>query len=91
MHKSWYGMGIKKSDQAFLLWHSGLGIRLQHLWSLQRRGFNPQPGTVGEGSGVATVVVLVAAAAWIQPLAWELPYGVGATIKKKKKRNENRH
>ena len=27
-------------------------------------------------------------AAQIQPLAWKLPYAVGATLKKKKKRNQ---
>ena len=30
----------------------------------------------------------LAAAALIQPLAWELPHAVGATLKKKKKFNE---
>ena len=36
---------------------------------------------------IATVEVT--AAAWIQLLAWELPYVVGAAIKKKKKRTQS--
>ena len=36
------------------------------------------------GSGVAVVVGRPAAEAPIQPLAWELPYATGATLKKKK-------
>ena len=37
------------------------------------------------GSGiVAIAVALAAAAAWIQPLAWELPYAMGVALKKKK-------
>ena len=31
-----------------LQWHSGLKIQLQQLGSLQRWGFSPWPGTVGE-------------------------------------------
>ena len=34
------------------------------------------------GSSVAVVVVQTAAAAPIQPLAWELPYATGAALKK---------
>ena len=36
---------------------------------------------------IATVEVT--AAAWIQLLAWELPYVVGTAIKKKKKKKKN--
>ena len=35
--------------QEFLLWHNGIGGRLGVLG----RRFDPQPGTVGYGSGVA--------------------------------------
>ena len=37
------------------------------------------------GSHVAVAVVRPAAAARIQPLAWELPYATGAALKKTKK------
>ena len=36
-----------------------------------------------KGSGIATAVTQVAAAAQIQSLAQELPYAIGVTIKKK--------
>ena len=38
-------------------------------------------------SGVA--VAQEAAAALIQPLAWELPYAAGAALKRKKKKKKN--
>ena len=41
-----------------------------------------------KGSGVAAVVAQVAAEAWIQSLAWEIPYASGVVIwgeKKEKK------
>ena len=47
--------------------------------SLGQCKFDPQPGAVGKGSGVA------AAAAQIQLLAWELPYA--ADMAKKGKKN----
>ena len=34
-----------------------------------------------KGSGVATAVAQITAAAWIQSLAWELPYTAGVAIK----------
>ena len=43
------------------------------LW----QGFDPQPGTVGYGSGIATAGAWVAAAAWIQSLAQKHPYAAG--------------
>ena len=44
------------------------------------------PGVVQwvKGSGVATAVAQVVAVAWIQPLAQEFPYALGAAIKKTK-------
>ena len=49
---SWYAICCLKSLlksllEELLLWHSGLGIWLQWLWSLQRHGFDPWPSTVG--------------------------------------------
>jgi len=41
-----------------------------------------------KGSGIATTVALVAVVAQIQSLAWELPYAIGAAMKKEK---ENRN
>lgn len=56
---------------------------------LQRYSFDPQPCTVGEGSGVAVAVVYVtAAAAWIGSLAWELPDALGVAIKKIEKKRK---
>ena len=52
-------------------------MSLWPLASLLRHRFDPWPSAVGQGSGVATTVVQVAAAAWIQSLAQELPYAVG--------------
>ena len=40
------------------------------------------------GSSVAVVVVKLVAAAPIQPLAWELPYTTGMTLKRRKKKKE---
>lgn len=58
---------------------------------LQRYSFDPQPCTVGEGSGVAVAVVYVtAAAAWIGSLAWELPDALGVAIKKNRKEKEGK-
>ena len=69
-----------------------------HPWGCQS---DPWPPSVGSGSGIAvtygvgcrcgsdpTLLWLwhrVAAAALIQPLAWEPPYVTGAALKKKKK------
>ena len=63
--------------------------------------FDPWPYSLGEGSGVAmscgvghkhgSALALLwlqhrpAATALIRPLAWELPYAVGATLKKDKR------
>ena len=49
---------------------------LQQLRSLLRCGFAPQPGTAGEGPGIA------AAEAHICSLAQELPYTLGAAKSK---------
>ena len=49
--------------------------------SLGQCKFDPQPGAVGKGSGVA------AAAAQIQLLAWELPYAADMAKKGKKTQN----
>lgn len=58
---------------------------------LQRYSFDPQPCTVGEGSGVAVAVVYVtAAAAWIGSLAWEFPDALGVAIKKNRKEKEGK-
>ena len=42
------------------MWHNGIGSILGVL----RLGFDPQPGIVGPGSGVA------AAVAWFEAVAW---------------------
>ena len=43
------------------------------------------PGSsVGLGSSIVTAVILVAAVAQVQSLAWEFPNATGAAIKKKK-------
>ena len=39
-------------------------------------------------SSIVTAVALVAAMAWIQSLAWELPYAVATARKKKKERKQ---
>ena len=36
-----------------------------------------------KGPSVAAAMAWVASTAWIQSLAWELPYAMGAAIKKK--------
>ena len=41
------------------------------------------------GFAVAAAVVLAAAAALIQPLAWELPYAADKALKSKKKKERN--
>ena len=50
-------------------------------------GSIPGPVKWVKGSGVAEAVAEVTAVAQIQSLAQELPYAVGMTIKKKKKRS----
>ena len=42
------------------------------------------------GSGIAVAVVQTSTAASIPPLAWELPYAAGATIKREKKKKKKR-
>ena len=46
-------------------------------------GWIPGPAQWVKGSGTVTAVVQVAAEAWIQSLAWELPYAAGVALKKK--------
>ena len=67
-------------------------------------GFNPWPRSVGEGSGIAVScgvgcrsgsnLALLwhrpVATALIQPLAWGLPYAVGAALKWQKKKKEKK-
>ena len=70
----------------FLLWHSKL--RIWHCLcssSGHCRGAVLIPGTAQgvKGSGIAAAVAQVAVVVQIQPLAWELPYNVGATKKEK--------
>ena len=59
--------------------------------SVTARGVGSAPGLAQQvkGSGVATAASWVTAVARIQFLAWELPYAVGAAIKKKKKLSKN--
>ena len=38
------------------------------------------------GSGIAVTVCRLAAEVLIRPLAWEIPYAVGAAIKREKKK-----
>ena len=68
-----------------LLWPSGLRIQLQWLRSLKRYRFDPQPGVMGLGPGIAAAVPQVTAAGWIQSLGWKFPYARGVAIKIKKK------
>ena len=42
------------------------------------------------GSGVAVAGCRLAAAALIGPLAWELPYAVGAALKRQKKKKKKK-
>ena len=46
---------------------------------------------MGVGSCVTVVVVCDAAAALIQPLAWDLPYATGAAVKRKENNKINKH
>ena len=64
----------------FLKWCSGLRIPLQRLRSFWRLGFDPQPGTVG----IQNCYSWGPAMAWIQFLAWELPYATDTAIKKRR-------
>ena len=66
----------------------GLRIQLQWLTLLQRYKFESLPCLVQwvKGSSLTVPVVWVAAVAWIQSLARELPYAAGVAIKKKKKK-----
>ena len=48
---------------------------------------SPCPLQWVKGSGIATAELQVAAVAWIQSLAQELPYDTGAAVKLKKKKN----
>ena len=66
----------------FLLWHSGLRIRLQWFGSLWRCRFDPQSGIMGS----RTQSVWVAAAVQIQSLARELLYAASVAIKRKNKK-----
>ena len=72
----------QKLLEEFPLWHRGLRIPLQHQGLVPRSRFDPWPGAVGSGSGIAPAVAYVAAASQIQSLAQELPYVTGVAIKK---------
>ena len=50
----------------------------------------PSPAQWVRGSSIATAVAYVTAAAWIRSLAWELPYTMAVTIKKKKKKKKRK-
>lgn len=47
--------------------------------------FDARPRTEAQGSEVTATVIRVTAVAWIQLLAWGLPYAVGVTRGKKHK------
>ena len=49
--------------------------------SLRQCRFDPQPGPVGWGSGIAAAVALVTAVAQTWSLAQELPYATGVAEK----------
>ena len=70
----------------FPLWHSGL-----KTWHCLCGGMGSIPsGARDQGSGIAAaVVVQVAAAAWIQPLAQELPHAEDAVKKKSRTKYKN--
>ena len=70
---------VKKLGEDLPPWHSGLRTQLQQLGSLWRCAFNPDPVKWVRESGIAH------AAAQVQFLAWELPYTMGAAIKKGRK------
>ena len=48
-------------------------------------GSIPSPEQWVKGASVTTAVAKVTTGAWIQSLAWELPYAVGMTIKKRER------
>ena len=52
---------------------------------MQWCGFDPWPGAVGHGSGIAAAVVEVETVAQTQSLAQELPYSGGIAKKEEKK------
>ena len=54
------------------IWHGG------ELWCRSQRQL---------GSHIAAAVCRPPAAVLIRPLAWELPYAVGASLKRKKKKS----
>ena len=57
-------------------WYSGLRIQLQQVGWIERCWFDPRPAQWVKGSSV------VAAVAWIQTLAQELPYAAaGVAVK----------
>ena len=70
---------VKKLGEDLPPWHSGLRTQLQPLGSVWRCAFNPDPVKWVRESGIAH------AAAQVQFLAWELPYTMGAAIKKGRK------
>ena len=71
------GFFSRKQLRVFPLWHSGLRIQLQLLQLLWSHRFDPRSSAAGKKISVA--------AAWIQPLAQELPYVMDAALKRKKK------
>ena len=75
-------------------------VQQKWIWLVSYR-YDPWPRSVGQGSGIATSCDVgwrchsdpsllwlgqrPAATALIWPVAWEFPYAIGATLKKKKK------
>ena len=76
---------IRKQKQEFLPQCSGLRIQLEWLGWLWRYVFDSLPS----GVGWRICPLMAMAVAWIQSLAWELPYALGAAIKKKRKGNRS--
>ena len=88
---------LKKNRKEFLLWHSGKEFDY-YPWGCR---FNSWPHWVGRGSSIFVSCGIgcrlisdptllwcrLAAAALIWPLAWELPYAMGAALRKKDKKN----
>ena len=68
----------------FSLWCTVLRIRLQHLETLGRYGFDlPGPAQWVKGASTAIAVALVTSVARIHSLTRELPYATGTAIKLK--------
>ena len=67
-------------DVEFPLQFSGLRTQLQQLGLCGGAGSIPNPGQWVTGSGLAIAVAWTETVAWIQYLAWELPYAVDGGI-----------